>query len=217
MRRGIFSALFALLLWSSSVYGSNLLNVSIYGTYDFTERALYVFWNNTQYQSFKVELHKVKISDNCTGPISIGLIGSITTTSHNLRFTNIEPNYYRAIIYGVNGSSNLFIIQQDFFIASASRSYAISWCNGVSPTLTKTIVYVTDKPTFENFGGEPIDVPKWQEMVLDRSNLSYFVQENMLFRNVFTNGTETTLSPPSGQVITYTVIPDKPTWKGINK
>ena len=199
-----------LLTLSKSVYAETVA-LDMYGVYNFDTKAFSVFWKNpsTTYSSYVVELYKVTISTTC-GNNTLTFIKTVTTNGNNLTFTTLAPDYYKVKIKGVNNTVQTDIFSQDFFIAVSSPSFSVGWCNVDTTNLTDTIVFVETTPTF-TFSNS-VSVPEYKNMVLSKET-NYFQVLNMVFVNKF--GTQT--SPPSGQVIVYSAIPKKPTWKGISK
>jgi len=207
--RFIFLVVFLLTL-IKPVYAETV-DLNLYGAYDFTTKSFSVFWKNPSitYTSYVVELYKLTLSQTC-GDNTLTLLKTANTSGNNLTFTTLAPDYYKIKIKGINNTTQTEVFVQDFFIAVSSPSFSIGWCNTDSVNLTDTVVFVETVPTF-TFSNS-VSVPEYKNMTLSKET-SYFQVLNMIFVNKF--GTQT--SPPSGQVIVYSAIPKKPTWKGISK
>lgn len=190
---------------------ADTLSVDVYGSYNFVDKALTVFWKPSKvvYPSYKLILNKITLTPVCGAP-ELSIIKTVTTNGNNITFTNLVPDYYKVVIKGLDvvGNENL-IYSKDFFIALSSIKYAISWCNGQDDSgITNTVVYTNTQPSFEFTN--PSNVPDFIKKQLSRTT-EYFETLNM----VFINKSVTDTSEPSGQLIIYSAIPYTPTWQGL--
>lgn len=195
------------------VYADNL-SVSVYGSYNFASKGLTIFWKTptTTYSSYKLVLSKITVTNVCGSSI-LTLLKTYTTNGYNTTFTNLSPDYYRVDIKGVLPTGEILIYTQDFFIALTSPKFEISWCNGTSAdnsSITDTVVYTNVIPSFEFTNN--VSVPDYKTMKLSKVT-NYYDSLNMIFVNKVGTG----VSGPSGQVIVYSVIPEKPTWQWIKE
>lgn len=200
-----------LLLLVRPIYSATLA-VDVYGSYDYTNKYLSVFWKtNTVYTSFKIDFFTTFTDPTlaCDTSPTLTLKASNTSSysNKNITFTNVPDGKYRVNIYGVIGTTSTLILTQDFFIQAVSKNFTIGWCDSSTGNIG-TNVYTTPIASFD-FGSEEA-VSSWKASELARST-NYFETKNMLFTYVYPSG----ISPVSAQVITYTVIPDKPIWKEI--
>ena len=191
---------------------ADTLSVDVYGSYNFAAKGLTIFWKTptTTYSSYKLILSKITVTATCGSPILTGL-KTYTTNAYNTTFTNLPPDYYRVDIKGITSTGEALVYSKDFFIALTSPKFEISWCNGTSAdnaSITDTVVYTNVVPSFEFTNN--VSVPDYKTMKLSKTT-NYYDSLNM----VFVNKVGTGQSGPSGQVIVYTVLPDKPTWQGI--
>lgn len=199
-----------LLLCVSPIYAESI-NLNVYGAYDFNTKQLSVFWKNTTvtYSSYIIELQKVVLTSTC-GNTTLTTLNTESSYNNTITFNNIDPNYYKVIIKGINNNISTQLYTQDFFIAVSSPSFQISWCNIDPTSVTDTVVFLETTPSFTF--SNPISVPEYKNMFLAK-NTGYFQVLNMVFVNKY--GSQ--MSEPSGQIIVYATVPDKPTWKGIIK
>ncbi|MBV5346653.1 hypothetical protein JZU46_00250 [bacterium] len=210
-----------LLLLIRPVYSATLA-VAIYGSYDYYSKALSVFWKTTTiYDSFKIDFYSTFVAPNapCGTAPTLTLKSSYTSnySNKNITLPNVTDGKYRVNIYGVVGTTSTLLQTQDFFIQAVSKDFTIGWCNTSSSTFTYTgtLVYTSTTGSFD-FEGEE-NITTWQISELAR-NTQYFSIKNMLFVNLGYDNVSPTVtikSPKSAQIITYTVIPEKPIWGGI--
>ena len=215
----VLATVIFLLLIVRPVYSATLA-VDIYGSYDYYSKNLSIFWRTTDvYTSFKIEFYSTLSNGTCDASPTLTLKNSYTSnySNKNITLSNVTDGKYRIKVYGVTGTSNTLVQTQDFFIQAVSKDFTIGWCN-ITPsnfTYTGTTVYTNTTSSFD-FGNEE-SISTWKITELARST-QYFNIKNMVFtNNGYYNSAPTTIikSPISAQVITYTVIPETPIWKGI--
>lgn len=227
-RSWISQVLILLLIGIGSVYGATI-GVGIYGSYDFNNKNLSIFWKSADiYDSYEIVLSKViRTGDvnSCNFTLSYSTINTATVlkSTRNITFTNVINDRVLVSIYGIVQTSKTKIQEQEFYILPISKSVTISWCNGtpseIGYTFIGTEIYSTKTPSFE-FGETVVLHPDTRSETERSSSSNYFEVNNMIFVSKLKNNTDATkftYSPISAQVIVYTIVPESPVWEGITQ
>ena len=155
----------------------------------------------------------------CQGPKTRNILATPTVSgaTYNLTFTNINDGIYQVVILGTKGTTTAQILSQTFYVFKVSKNQTVGWCNNIpinDQTFKGTTVYTTKVPSF--VFGTAAPVPDFLKTQLTQ-NGEYFETKYSLFTNEFLlpNQTKLTSSQASAQLITFSVIPEKPVQEGI--
>ncbi len=211
----IYTLLF-LLLVSSPVYG---LTVPLYGTYDFNNKVLTVFWNlPTSYNSYTIKIHRAWYTEQCVEQTALLGTHSLPVTSKSFNVPLDYKDTYLVEIFGETQTVTQRIAYQVFWVQPIGTSFGVSWCmqdSGASSfAWTGYQLYNSVEPSFTFTNYETLN--DWKVKTFDKS-LQYGTKINYIMTAAAKNFTSLTIteSPPSAQMILYVVLPPKPIWAEI--
>lgn len=210
--------LFILLCIYSPVHGASI-NVPVYGTYNFEQKSLSVYWvSNTNYTTYKILLYSVVTSNTvCPRTSTETLIRTLTTPDKHITFDNINTtSTLRVLIKGLVNTTEVLVAEQEFWIQLIPRKYGVDWCIDDTPgvQLTGTTIYYTEVPSF-TFGNSE-NLTTWQSKTFSKEH-EYGYKINMVLTAKYrVNGSANEQeSPHSAQLILFSGLPEKPEWQGI--
>lgn len=197
---------------------SKVLEVPIYGTYNFNTNSLNVFWKTSPpFTSYKAQLYKRILGVECSNIYTDTLLLENTTNSLNTTFNNLlvytdNKTRYYIKIFGSSGTTDTLLYVQEFYIYIAGTTFQVSWSN-CNVGESSTVVYYTTTPSF-NFG-EEVPVNTWQNYLYS-TVVNQFTNISMIFVYKYIDVNNTTIySGPSAQIILFSGLPGKPTWQGV--
>ncbi len=218
--RYLLNVVFLLFLFITTSVSGKTLEVSIYGNYNFNTNSLNVFWKpDVLFNTFKTQLFKRVLGNECTGIYTDTLLLENTSTNLNTTFNNLliytdNKTRYYVKVFGVSGTNSTLLYSQEFYVFIAGTTFQVSWSN-CNVGENSTVVYHTTTPSF-NFG-EEIPVVNWKNYIFDIT-INQFTNISMIFVYKYLDSATNTIiySGPSAQILLFSGLPSKPTWQGID-